>query len=173
MYNSILKEITLEYDRLRTNEEKKQMIRKRQVYEKVPAIKKIDEEIFQVGLDMSKNIIGNPSNAKNNARKAQEQIEKLRMEKAFLMTESNIPLDYMDLKYNCENCKDKGYLDSGDQCLCLRQKLVSRAYEMSNLDSVLSRENFQTFDINIFSDEEFEEFEEVEEFEEDEELGND
>ncbi len=156
MYNSILKEITLEYDRLRTNEEKKQIIRKRQVYEKVPEIKKIDEQIFKVGLDMSKNIIGNPSNAKNNAKKAKEQIEKLRMEKAFLMTESNIPLDYMDLKYNCERCKDKGYLDSGQQCLCLRQKLVSRAYEMSNLDSVLSRENFQTFDIDIFSEEEFE-----------------
>lgn len=156
MYNSILKEITLEYDRLRTNEEKKQIIRKRQVYEKVPAIKKIDEEIFKVGLDMSKSIIGNPSNAENNAKKAKEQIEKLRMEKAYLMTESNIPLDYMDLKYNCEKCKDKGYLDSGDQCLCLRQKLVSRAYEMSNLDSVLSRENFQTFDISIFSEEEFE-----------------
>lgn len=156
MYNSILKEITLEYDRLRTNEEKKQIIRKRQVYEKVPAIKKIDEEIFKVGLDMSKSIIGNPSNAENNAKKAKEQIEKLRMEKAYLMTESNIPLDYMDLKYNCEKCKDKGYLDSGDQCLCLRQKLVSRAYEMSNLDSVLSRENFQTFDIKIFSEEEFE-----------------
>lgn len=156
MYSQIIKEITLEYDRLRNNEEKKQGLRKRQVYKKLPEVEKIDEDIFKVGLNMSKYIIGNPGNAEKNVKRAKEQIEKLKMEKAFLLTESNIPLDYMDLKFNCEKCKDKGYLDSGDQCICLRQKLVSRAYEMSNLDSVLAKENFQTFDMDVFPDESFE-----------------
>ncbi len=35
-----------------------------EVYEKIPAIKGIDEEIFQAGLNISKSIIGNPDNYK-------------------------------------------------------------------------------------------------------------
>lgn len=105
---------------------------------------------------MSKRILGNPDGYEDIVNKTKEKIESLKMEKAYLLTEANIPPDYMELKYECESCKDTGYLDSGDKCNCLRQKLVTRAYKMSNLANVLSRENFQTFDIDIFSNEPFE-----------------
>ncbi len=156
MYNEILKEITLEYSQLRNNKEKEQKIRKKEVYNKVPAIENIDDKIQKIGLNMSKMIIADPTNAKEHVEKAKEKIEKLKMEKAFLLTECNIPLDYMELKYNCEVCKDQGYLENGKQCNCLKQQLVSRAYQMSNLENVLEKENFQSFDLNIFSDEKFE-----------------
>ncbi|WP_353097447.1 ATP-binding protein [Tissierella praeacuta] len=156
MYKDILKELSIEYERKRDRQIHEQRIRKERVYKKIPAIKRIDEDILKTGLSMSKYIIGNPHKYKESIEKAKEIIEKLKMEKAYLMTESNIPVDYMDMKYDCEICKDTGYLDTGNQCNCLRQALVSRAYRMSNIENVLQKENFKTFNIDIFEDKQFE-----------------
>ncbi|WMM24674.1 ATP-binding protein [Tissierella sp. MB52-C2] len=155
MYKDILKELSTEYERKRDRQLSEQRIRKENVYKKIPAIKRIDEDIFKAGLSMSKYIIGNPDKYMEAAEKAKEIIEKLKMEKAYLLTESNISADYMDIKYECENCKDTGYLDNSSQCNCLRQALVSRAYKMSNIENSLEIENFKTFNINIFKDEPF------------------
>lgn len=156
MYKDILKELSIEYERKRDRQLHEQRMRKEKVYKKIPAIKRIDEDIFKTGLSMSKYIIGNPDKYKESIEKAKKTIEKLKMEKAYLMTESNIPADYIDIKYDCEACKDTGYLDNGSQCNCLKQALVSRAYKMSNIENVLQKENFKNFNINIFKDEPFE-----------------
>ena len=110
----------------------------------------------KTGLEMSKAIIANPDNYEVTIKEAKERIEKLKMEKAYLLTESNIELDYMDLKYECSKCEDTGYIDGINRCNCLKQELVSQAYMMSNLEHVLEKENFKNFNINIFKDEPFE-----------------
>ncbi|NLY85762.1 MAG: ATP-binding protein [Tissierellia bacterium] len=156
MYKDMIKEILSEYEKKRDRKLQEQRLRKEKVYRAIPAIKKIDEEIFRIGLRMSKNILNNPDNYKEMAEEARKKIEKLKMEKAYLMTESNIPVDYMDIKYDCDLCEDTGYLEDGSQCNCLKQALVSRAYKMSNIENVLKKENFQTFNINLFKDEPFE-----------------
>ncbi len=156
MYKDILKELSIEYERKRDRQIEEQRIRKEKVYTKIPAIKRIDEEIFKTGLSMSKHILGNPNSYKEIVEKARKDIEKLKMEKAYLMTESNIPMDYMDIKYECNTCKDTGYLENGYQCNCLKQALVSRAYKMSNVENMIKKENFKSFNINLFKDEPFE-----------------
>lgn len=156
MYKEILKEVSTELENRRYRQERDKIQRTEKLYKKIPAIKRIDEEIFKVGLSMSKYIIGNPQGYKANAKRAKDMIEKLKMEKAYIMTESNIPQDYMDMKYDCKICKDTGYLENGEKCNCLRQALVSRAYKMSNLQNVLESENFKHFKIDVFKDESFE-----------------
>ncbi len=156
MNKSVLKELSMEYERKRDQQERDQRARVAKVYKEIPAIKKIDNDILKVGLNMSKFIIGNPNNYEKDLEKAKAKIESLKMEKAFLMTEANIPADYMDKRHECKTCKDLGYLDNGYQCNCLKQALVSRAYKMSNLSNTLERENFKNFNINLFKDESFE-----------------
>ncbi len=155
MYNDILKELTFEYERERNRREKARRRRVDNVYKRIPAIRRIDEEIFRTGLDMSKAIIGNPEGYKEKVEKARETIEALKMEKAYLLTESNIPLEYMDMEYGCEICEDTGYLKNGEKCNCLKQKLVSRAYKMSNLENILEIQNFRNFKIEVFDDKPF------------------
>lgn len=156
MYKEILKEVSIEFENRRDQQARERILRTEKLYKKIPAIKRIDEEIFKIGLSMSKYIIGNPEGYKENANKAKEMIEALKMEKAYIMTESNISPDYMEMEYHCSTCKDEGYLENGDKCNCLRQALVSRAYKMSNLQNVLEKENFQHFKIDIFKDVPFE-----------------
>lgn len=152
MYKDIVKQITLKYENKRDNNERQRRKRIDEVYLKIPAIKRIDEDIQRAGLDMSKYIINNPKNYEEIALKAKEKIENLKMEKAYLLTESNIALDYMELKYECDMCKDTGYIDDYKRCNCFKQEMVSRAYKMSNMEHVLQKENFKNFNINLFKD---------------------
>ncbi|MBZ2175418.1 ATP-binding protein [Schnuerera sp. xch1] len=157
MYNQILKDILNKYENKRDRAINEQKLRIKKVYEKVPEIRKLDKKITETGLLMSKAIIEDPGNYEESMKDVKERLEKLKMEKAYLLTENNIPLDYLDVKYECSKCQDTGYLPNGNKCNCLKQSFINKAYEMSNIEGVLKKENFQTFDINIFPDEPFEE----------------
>ncbi len=156
MYNQILKDILMEYEKKRDKAINKQRIRKQKVYRKIPRIKEIDEQIWEIGLSISKAVIENPKNYKEGLQIAKNKIEELRMEKAYLLTENNIPLSYLDIEYECDECEDTGYLPNGEKCNCLKQAIINETYKMSNIENVLKKENFDTFDINIFPDEPFE-----------------
>lgn len=156
MYGQVLKKILMEYDKKRERAKYEQRMRKAKVYKKVPRIKAIEEEIWKAGIAMSRAMIQNPENYKENLIKVKKEIEKLNMEKAYLLTENNIPLSHLDILYECESCEDKGYLEDGSQCNCLKQALIMRAYKMSNVENSLAKENFQTFNINVFPDEPYE-----------------
>lgn len=156
MYSEYLREILNEYERKRDWQEKDKRERINDVYKKIPAIRRIDEEILKTSVNMSRNILNNPDNYLESVNKARENIESLKMEKAYLLTESNISPDYMDIKHFCDDCMDSGYTTKGDKCHCFKQALVNKAYKMSNLENVLKRENFKAFKIDIFSDKPFE-----------------
>mgnify|MGYP000939232387 CR=1 FL=1 len=156
MYGKVLKDILLEYERKRDNAVIEQRLKTEKVHRKIPRIREIDNKIWETGLLMSKAVIENPNNYREDLEKVKKEMEKLRMEKAYLLTENNIPLDYLDIKYDCTYCQDTGYLPSGEKCNCLTQSLINIAYKMSNIENVLKKENFDTFDINIFPDELYE-----------------
>lgn len=126
------------------------------VYDKIPRIKEIDETISKTGVLMAKAVLENPDNVKNSALSIENKMSKLKQEKLYLLSENNIPVDYMNRKYKCEKCNDTGYLKNSEKCNCLKQLLVSEGYKMSNIENKLQTENFSTFDINIFSSDKFE-----------------
>ena len=50
-------------------------------------------------------------------------MRELSEEKAYLLTEHNYAMDYMEHPYTCEKCKDTGTLDNGERCSCFSEKL--------------------------------------------------
>ena len=56
------------------------------------------------------------------------EIESLKAEKAFLLTENNFSADYMDVKYKCDKCLDTGIDDeSGQRCECFSRRMGEAA----------------------------------------------
>lgn len=150
-----MKEILLDYEKARDFEEKELEQRKEQVYSAVPRIREIDDQINETGILLSKMILISPQDSEKSLQQLKKQMEKLKQEKAFLLTENNIPLDFLTLNQQCKKCKDTGFLADGQKCDCFKQKLINKAYEMSSIGKVLEEENFQRFDIDVFSDEPF------------------
>lgn len=153
MKDSKLREILLKYERRRDNDEFALQNRKKEVYDKIPKIKEIDEEISKAGLKLAKAVLLDPKKREQVVNESKSTMENLKKEKEELLNQYGIPLDYLDIKYFCNSCKDKGFLSSGEKCNCLKQEIINEAYKMSNLDRILNKENFSNFDISIFSSE--------------------
>lgn len=153
MNSHVLNDILMEFEKKRDRAHYEQSLRKKKIYSKLPEVKAIDDEIAKTGFYISKAILQDPSSYKENLKKVKERMEKLKMERAVLLTENNINVEYLDVKYECNKCEDTGYLPNGNRCNCLKQALINKAYKMSNIENILKKENFQTFDINIFPDE--------------------
>jgi len=111
------------YEELRAKNEADAEARRAEVYRKVPRIKEIEEEIREIGLQISRVMLSGSGDMKTKIRAMKEKVDSLNEEKAFLMTENNYQIDYMDIVYDCPLCKDTGIQDTGDRCICFGEKL--------------------------------------------------
>ncbi|MBS4538497.1 ATP-binding protein [Clostridium sp. D2Q-11] len=151
MNKNIIKKILNEYDKKRDKAILNQKMRRQEVYSKIPRLQDIDKKITEASISISKVIIEDPLSYENKISKLRFQLEELKKEKAILLTENNIPLEYLNVNYKCNKCNDTGYFKNGEKCSCFKQALINESYEMSNLSKMLQKENFNNFNINIFS----------------------
>lgn len=155
--NSKLNEILREYGRKRDRAVSDHKKRIESIYIAIPRVKEIDSEIAKTGVLIAKSLLNDPDSYEENLALIKEKMRKLKSEKAFLLTEHNISLEELEIKYDCSECNDTGYLKDGKKCHCLKQSLIRETYKMSNIENQLFKENFQSFNIEIFPNETFEE----------------
>lgn len=106
------------YSYLRGREEEEAENHKREVYEKVPEIKKVEDEMNACRMKISKVIISARDDKEEEVKRLQNLVEELSQEKAVLLTDNDFELDYMDVHYKCRICKDTGTNDEGERCEC-------------------------------------------------------
>lgn len=151
-----ISEILKEYEALQAKAEKERQERVREIHCTIPRIREIDGTITKLGLECASRSLGlNPLEQKKYLDALTEKIAALKKERLALLKKHGYPADFMEVKYQCSDCSDTGYIGH-KKCACFKQKLIDRAYSQSNLGSILSRENFNTFDIDLFSDEKYE-----------------
>lgn len=155
MKESILNKIRAEYDQKVFKAHNELDKRKEKVYRLFPRIKELDTEIALSSIKLSKLILLKPANMDAEIANVKHKIEELKKEKEEIFKDNKIPKNYLELKYKCSMCKDTGYLDSGERCKCYKQSIIEYLYEMSNIKPMLGKENFNKFNINIFSNEKF------------------
>jgi DNA replication protein DnaC len=125
------------YADLRSLREEEAEERRDQVYGEVPRIKEIEDKEIRLNSQISKIIISNTVDKKEVMEKIKTEIESLNMEKAFLLTDNGFEVDYMDVKYDCPECRDTGILDTGERCQCFgevtREKIAALAAQTNKL----------------------------------------
>ncbi len=112
-----------EYEIIRNNNEKLHESRRYKIYEEIPRIKAIDEEISKSSVAISKVVLMQTGDPKEKVKQLRKQINSLSQEKAFLLTENNYSADFLNMIYECETCKDTGLLANGEKCPCFLAKL--------------------------------------------------
>ena len=126
-------EISEYYEALRIASERKAAERRKQVYEKLPRIREIDEEIAGIGPELSRLTISDAVDKKSVSEKLRQKEEQLKMEKAFLMTDNGYEPDYMEIEYNCPHCEDTGRLENGEICQCTKEITREKIDQLSSL----------------------------------------
>ena len=108
------------YDYLREKEEKEAERRKNEIYEKLPRIREIDDEIRRLSAQLSRVLLS--GTGEKEGRKINAMMDELTAERAIVLTENNFEMDYTDIKYACEKCSDTGITDLGERCSCIKQR---------------------------------------------------
>lgn len=112
------------YEELRIKSETAAEARRVEVYAKIPKIKELEEESRELGLKISKLMIAGPYDGKAKIKELKNRIDYLNSEKAYLLTENNFNIDYMDIRYSCALCNDTGLQDTGERCSCFTSRLA-------------------------------------------------
>ena len=136
---------------------------KKELYNKHPEFDQIEKNIAKLYLQKSikKLTIKNEITSENKEAKEAElyrldkEIRSLEEKKEKYIKENKIKISELEPKYDCEKCKDTGYIiENGlrKKCDCLVQEIININYNISNLKS--NGENMlEKFSFEYYSDE--------------------
>lgn len=122
----------------------------------IPEIREIDGLIRDIALRAAIEQIKNPNQDKSFGES--EKIYKLKLKKMDFLEKKGYPRDYLEEIYTCKDCHDTGINEDNEKCHCLKRLIVSELYDMSSISYMLDKENFDKFDLNVFSEKVYEKF---------------
>ena len=120
-----------------------------EVYEKVPQLKTIQDNIASISVAAARNKLKDDMQGYD---EAMSKIASLKEEKEALLKANGYTTDFFEPVYTCKTCKDTGYV-KGEKCHCFKQATIDVVYSQSNIKEILERENFSTFSYKYYSDE--------------------
>lgn len=154
MVNDFFNSLQKEYEQKKLKAEIDLEKRKKSLYEKIPRLQQIEDELNHFAILTTKNILLNQGDS--SLEELTKKIEHLKYEKACILQEENLPSDFLKPHYECSFCQDTGYISNqltkSHMCHCLKQRLLDASFHKSNMAN-LDKENFDTFNENLFSDE--------------------
>lgn len=119
--------------------------RKAEIFQKIPRIESIDRRIKELGFTAVSLAFKD-----GNTEELEKKIKELSQKKKSILVENGYPSDYLDMWYYCDKCKDTGFVGN-EPCSCRKQLSIEEKYSRSNIRDVVMRENFDKFNINLFS----------------------
>ncbi len=150
---NIYKEVLEEYEILSINAKKRFNERRELCYKKCPRIKEIEDELNMTSVKIAKAVIkANKLEKEKYLEEIKNINEKLKAEKRKLMRENGFTDSFFEDIYICKKCKDTGFIDN-KECNCFKQKLINKAYDMSNIAEIIKVENFDSFSLDYYSKE--------------------
>lgn len=152
MKDKLLNEVLREYDTYRLQQQDMLKQREAEVLAALPELASLRNSLVTSLAQKARALILNPDETP--AHEQEEQLAaEIKKKEAALLRKNGYPEDYLTLHHRCPACQDTGYVGSlvKEKCSCLIQQLLKRAYDFSELSS-LDKENFATFDANVFPD---------------------
>ena len=143
-YNSILRE----YDRKLAQDREDFRLRQADAYERIPQLKELSRQAGSSALERYRKYLAGGENALGGFEREISGIEE---EKRRLLAAAGLPEDYLEMRYDCPDCRDTGFID-GEKCHCFRAREMQLMYAQSRLGGVVEKENFSTFSWEYYDD---------------------
>ncbi|MBO5897591.1 MAG: ATP-binding protein [Clostridia bacterium] len=130
--------------------------RRAEVESLIPAVAVLHRQMAAVGPEIMRISLEAKTEEDRKAAVAalKQRHGEMRAERDALLLANGYPTDYADVRYECDQCSDSGYLDDGRMCRCMKSKLVCANYEMSGLGSLLSSQSFDNYSLDYYRNDE-------------------
>ena len=147
----IYKEVLREYDRIRTQKAAEQRRKKAFAYERAPRLEEIEQELSLLGVQAAKAVLLQTNQMTDVVATLREKQQVLLQEKKQLLASIGMQEHALEQEYVCPHCQDTGYIGN-EPCVCLKQKVMDKLYDQSNVRDIVKVENFDSFDLRLYSD---------------------
>ena len=147
--NSVYKRIYDEYSKKYLIARERAEERAREVRAQIPEIAKIDKELSLVGLEIFSASISGGDYKTKIAEIKQKNIA-LQDKRANLLIQNGYPVDYSDVKYDCDKCNDTGFIEN-TMCACMREALTLAGIENSGFSSLIKEQGFENFSLDYYA----------------------
>ena len=151
----IIENIMTDYNKKRLKASHEAELKREKLHESLPRLAEIDKEMKLFSINLSKVFLSRPEDLDAQVNKLRQEIEDLKKERQLIYEKNKISRDYLDIEYECQKCSDTGYSPDGKRCSCFNRQIIDNLFQVSNMVKMLEKENFNTFDINIFSNESY------------------
>jgi len=153
MNPAVYNEVQREYDLKRQKAINEADKRKKELLEKLPKYKELQDKKNSLAIELAKTMITSSGIDKQIAEEnMQIKLKEIESNISELMVSEGLGEDYVLPKFECSKCNDTGYVKYGEKvsrCSCFNQKIVNITYKQNNMLK-LDEENFNTFDIAFF-----------------------
>lgn len=134
----------------RLKAEKKQQRHVQEIEKKFPEIFEINRKLSETSIELSKLIISKGTSFIDSFNKIMENnLQGQELIKNILRS-GNYPEDYLETKYFCNVCNDKGYTSSGVRCKCFNELLNRFSAEELNKNANLPLCDFEHFSLSYY-----------------------
>lgn len=146
IYRRIREEYNTKYLRARENAK----MRRDEIALILPEVAEIDRMMGGIGLQiMNTALHSSPEELADRMADLRRENEKLNEKKHALLEAHGYPADYTEVKYECNDCGDSGYIDCR-MCHCMRSRLVAAGYENSGISKLLGEQSFDNFSLDYY-----------------------
>lgn len=133
--------------------------RRAQVYRECPELQELDTSVGSTSAAQVRLLLDGDDSALTTLRSSLNEIADRRRK---LLASAGYPEDYLESIYDCPDCQDTGYRQTfngfREKCHCFRRQEISLLYEQSNIQDMVSRENFSTLSYSYYQGEDLERF---------------
>ena len=133
--NSQYDQIMRGYEQKQLDNEYRLRERERDAFLAIPELEELNHAVSSLSVSKAKKLLSGDPGALDSLR---EELHALTLKKQRLLADHHLPLDYLELQYECPDCKDTGYI--GDRkCRCFKKAIIELLYEQSNLQVILKK----------------------------------
>ncbi len=142
-------QIRKEYETKRKNAISDADMRTSKLHEMYPDIAQIDEKLRLTGMKLMNEAMKGKDGLEQRIKDVENENLQLQSKRNILLQKHHLPLDITDVKYECQDCFDTGYIGI-NMCRCFKAALAKAAFETSGLGALLKDQSFDTFDLSFY-----------------------
>ena len=144
-YVRIKAEYTNKYLKARQDADNRQL----ELHARIPEVKTIDRMLAGTGKEIMAIISSGKEATELKIAALKERNDKLLETRAELLRAAGLPEDYSDIRYECDECADSGFVD-GKMCKCMKKALILAGYESSGLGALIRTQSFDNFSLDYY-----------------------
>ena len=142
-----------QYDHLMRTYEQKQLdnefqLRKRyeKAYALIPELEEVDHSISSLSVKKARLLLDGDQTALSSLK---SELKELSARKPALLKAHGLPANYLELHYQCPDCKDTGYIGN-KKCHCFKKAIIGLLYDQSNIKKFPVEADFSNFRLDYY-----------------------